>query len=122
MTGASASTPKARTTNLSTCLFDPREDEDPPLEPLAQAPAPPAEATVPPEPASATPAPQPQPRKPQLVKTTPAQATSAPAKPAPVLRIPTVPPVPTRVLEAFNIDPKDFPTVCPASAENPGSP
>src|SRR3954454_14588523 len=29
--------------DLSTCLFDPREDEDPPLEPLAEAPAPPAE-------------------------------------------------------------------------------
>jgi hypothetical protein len=38
---------------------------------------------------------------------------------APILRIP---PVPARVLEAFNIDGKDFPTVCPAPPENPGSP
>jgi phage terminase small subunit len=108
--------------DLSTCLFDPREDEDPPLEPLskapAEAPAPPAEA-----PAAEIPAivPQPEPRKPQLsaVKTSTAPAISAPAKPAPVFRIPPVPP---RVLEAFNIDPKDFPTVCSASSENPGSP
>ena len=114
--------------DLSTCLFDPREDEDPPLEPPAQTPAPPAEppaaeapAIVPPEPAAATPAPQPEPRKPQLsaVKTGTAPATSAPPISAPVLRIPPVPP---RVLEAFNIDPKDFPTVCPALPENPGSP
>jgi len=50
--------------DLSTCLFDPREDEDPPLEPPAQTPAAPAEvqAIVPPEPApsvAAAPAPQP---------------------------------------------------------------
>jgi hypothetical protein len=117
--------------DLSTCLFDPREDEDPPLAPPAEAPAPPIEppaaeapAIVPSAPAAATPAapaPQPEPRKPQLsaVKTgTDPAATSAPARPAPVLRIP---PVPSRVLEAFNIDPKDFPTVCPALPENPGS-
>jgi phage terminase small subunit len=102
--------------DLSTCLFDPREDEDPPLEPPAQAPA-----IVPPAAADATPAPQSEPRKPQLsaVKTSAAPAIPAPAKPAPVL---CIPPVPSRVLEAFNIDPKDFPTVCPASPENPGSP
>jgi hypothetical protein len=112
--------------DLSTCLFDPREDEDPPLEPPAEAPAPPAPAVeapaiVPPAPAAATPAPQPQPRKPQLsaVKTSTAPAISAQARPAPVLRIPQVPP---RVLEAFNIDPKDFPTVCSAALEDPGSP
>src|SRR6187397_2963270 len=29
--------------DLATCWFDPQEDEDPPLEPLAEAPAPPAE-------------------------------------------------------------------------------
>ena len=113
--------------DLSTCLFDPREDEDPPLDPPAQAPAPSAEAPaveapaiVPPAPAAATPDPQPEPRKPQLsaVKTSTAPAIPAPAISAPVLRIPPVPP---RVLEAFNIDPKDFPTVCPASPENPGS-
>ena len=113
--------------DLSTCLFDPREDEDPPLDPPAQAPAPSAEppaaeapAIVPPEPATITPAPQPEPRKPQLsaVKTSTAPAIPAPAKPAPVLRIPQVPP---RVLEAFNIDPKDFPTVCSAALEDPGS-
>jgi len=50
--------------DLSTCLFDPREDEDPPLEPLAEpvaeAPAPPAEPppaeppAIPAEPASAS--------------------------------------------------------------------
>jgi phage terminase small subunit len=118
--------------DLSTCLFDPREDEDPPLEPPAQTPALPAEAApaeapaiVPPEPVAATPspqpAPQPEPRKPQLsaVRTSTAPAISAPPISAPVLRIPPVPP---RVLEAFNIDGKDFPTVCPASPENPGSP
>jgi phage terminase small subunit len=115
--------------DLGTCLFDPREDDDPPLEPLAQAPVPPAEppaaeapAIAPPAPAAATPAPQPQPRNPQLsaVKTSTAPAAiSAPPKPAPVLHIPPVPP---RVLEAFNIDGKTFPTVCPASPENPGSP
>jgi phage terminase small subunit len=123
--------------DLSTCLFDPREDEDPPLEPPAQAPAPPAEspaaeiptpeapAIVPPEPApsvAAAPAAHPQPRKPQLsaVRTgTAPAALPTPAGPAPVLRIP---PVPSRVLEAFNIDGKAFPTVCPASPENPGSP
>src|SRR3954468_21495970 len=38
--------------DLSTCLFDPREDEDPPLEPLAEPPASPA------EPPPAEPAPQ----------------------------------------------------------------
>ena len=38
-------------------------------------------------------------------------AAPAPAKPASILRIPPVPP---RALEAFGIDPKDFPTVCPA--------
>jgi hypothetical protein len=108
--------------DLGTCLFDPREDEDPPLEPPAQAPASPAEppaaetpAIVPPAPA-ATPASQPEPRKPQLSAV---RTSTAPAIPAPVLRIPPVPP---RVLEAFNIDGKDFPTVCPAAAENPGSP
>jgi phage terminase small subunit len=109
--------------DLSTCLFDPREDEDPPLEPLAQAPAPPAEAPaiVPPAPAAATPTPQPEPRKPQLsaAKTSTAPTISAPAKPAPILRIPPVPP---RMLEAFNIDPKDFLMVCSAPLENPGSP
>ena len=102
--------------DLGTCLFDPREDEDPPLEP----PAAEALTIVPPEPAAATPVPQSQPRKPQLsaVKTSTAPAISAPARPAPVLRIPPVPP---RVLEAFNIDPKDFPTVCSAALEDPGS-
>src|SRR3954470_12549364 len=45
--------------DLSTCLFDPREDEDPPLEPLAQAPALPAEPppVIPLEPAPPTAAP-----------------------------------------------------------------
>jgi hypothetical protein len=125
--------------DLSTCLFDPREDEDPPLEPPAQTREPPAEAPaiaaqapeapaiVPPEPAppvaaAPAPQPQPQPRKPQLsaVRTGAAPAAlQTPAGPAPVLRIP---PVPSRVLEAFNIDGKGFPTVCPASPENPGSP
>jgi hypothetical protein len=109
--------------DLSTCLFDPREDEDPPLEPLSKAPAepPPAEPPVPPEPASATPAAHPQSSKPQLsaVKTSTAPTASAPARPAPVLRIP---PVPARVLEAFNIDGKDFPTVCPTAAQDPRSP
>ena len=102
--------------DLSTCLFDPREDEDPPLEPPAPAPS-----------IAATPVPQPEPRKPQLsaakTSTAPAisapSAPSAPARPVPVLRIPPVPP---RVLEAFNIDRTAFPTVCPASPENPGSP
>src|SRR3954453_5841079 len=59
---------------LSTCLFDPREDEDPPLEPLAE---PVAEAPASPaEPPPAEPAPQPQPRNPQLsaVKTSTAPA------------------------------------------------
>jgi phage terminase small subunit len=52
--------------DLSTCLFDPREDEDPPLEPLAEpvaeAPASPAEPppVVPPEPALPIAAPPPQ--------------------------------------------------------------
>jgi phage terminase small subunit len=112
--------------DLGTCLFDPREDEDPPLEPPAEAPAPPAEpppveATIPPEPAAATPAAQPQPRKPQLstVKTSTAPVLSASAGPTPVLRIPPVPP---RVLEAFNIDGKAFPTVCPATPEDRLSP
>jgi len=107
--------------DLSTCLFDPREDEDPPLEPLAEAPARPAEPSpaeppaivppaIPPVSAAATPAAHPQPRKPQLsaVKTSTAPVLSAPAGSAPVLRIPPVPP---RVLEAFNIDGKAFPTV-----------
>jgi hypothetical protein len=109
--------------DLSTYLFDPREDEAPPLEPPAQAPAPPAEAPafVPPEPVAATPSPQPVPRKPQLsaVKTGTTPAIPAPPPSAPV---PRIPPVPPRVLEAFNIDPKGFPTACPASPENPGSP
>ena len=123
--------------DLSTYWFDPREDEDPPLEPPAQAPEPPTEvppaeppsaeapAIVPPEPVVATPspqpAPQPEPRKPQLsaVKTGTAPAIPAPPPSALVLRIPPIPP---RVLEAFNIDPKGFPTACPASPENPGSP
>jgi hypothetical protein len=111
--------------DLSTCLFDPREDEDPPLEPLAEpvaeAPASPAEPP-PAEPPSAEPAPQSQPRNPQLfaVKTSTAPAAlSAPAGSAPVLRIP---PVPSRLLEAFNIDGKAFPTVCPATPEIPRSP
>jgi phage terminase small subunit len=107
--------------DLSTCLFDPREDEDPPLEPLAEAPVTPAEPPAPAPPIAATPAPQPQPQKPELsaVKTSTAPALSAPAGPTPVLRISPVPP---RVLEAFNIDRKAFPTVCPAAAEDPGSP
>jgi phage terminase small subunit len=107
--------------DLSTCFFDPREDEDPPLEPLAEAPAPPAEPPAPAPPIAATPVPQPEPRKPQLsaVKTSTAPAIPAPARPAPVVRIPPVPP---RVLEAFNIDRKAFPNVCPASPEDPGSP
>jgi hypothetical protein len=88
--------------DLSTCLFDPREDEDPPLEdPSAEnppeAPLPPAETPLPAQPTAA----------------------SAPAKPAPILRIPPVPP---RALEAFGIDPKDFPTVCPAEPDGPRSP
>jgi phage terminase small subunit len=83
--------------DLSTCLFDPREDEDPPLEdPSAEdppeAPIPPAETPSPSQPAAAP----------------------APAKPASILRIPPVPP---RALEAFGIDPKDFPTVCPAEPD-----
>ena len=121
--------------DLSTCLFDPREDEDPPLEPPAQAPAPPAEppcaapppaeprTIVPPEPALPIAAPPPQ--QPQVsaakARITPAisaPAISAPTRPAPVLRIPPVPP---RLLEAFNIDRKDFPTVCSAGPEESGS-
>jgi hypothetical protein len=114
--------------DLSTYLFDPRKDEDPPLEPPAQAPVLPAEAPaaeapsiVPPASATTTPAPQPEPRKPQLSAVKTGTAPAIPALPisAPVLRIPPVPP---RVLEAFNIDGKGFPTVCPASPENPGSP
>jgi phage terminase small subunit len=115
--------------DLSTCLFDPREDEDPPLEPLAEpvaeAPASPAEPppVVPPEPALPIAAPPPQ--QPQVsaakARITPAisaPAISAPTRPAPVLRIPPVPP---RLLEAFNIDRKDFPTVCSAGPEESGS-
>jgi phage terminase small subunit len=56
--------------DLSTCLFDPREDEDPPLEPLAEAPASPTgsssaepPAIAPPEPASIIPVPHPQGRR-----------------------------------------------------------
>ena len=112
--------------DLSTCLFDPREDEDPPLEPPAEAPAPPAEpppveATIPPEPAAAAHAAQPHPRKPQLstVKTSTAPVLSASAGPTPVL---CIPPVPPRVLEAFNIDGKAFPTVCPDAPEDRLSP
>src|SRR3954454_15247771 len=65
--------------DLSTCLFDPREDEDPPLEPLAEAPVTPAEPPAPAPPIAATPAPQPQPQKPELsaVKTSTAPALSA---------------------------------------------
>ena len=107
--------------DLSTCLFDPREDEDPPLEPLAQAPASPAEPPAPLRRTRRHPVPQPEPRKPQLPPSKPARPgrQPAPARPAPVLRIPPVPP---RVLETFNIDAKAFPTVCPSSPEDPGSP
>ena len=88
--------------DLSTCLFDPREDEDPPLEEPSpeispETPAPPAETPLPAQPAAA----------------------SAPANPTPILRIPPVPP---RALEAFGIDPKDFPTVCPAEPDGPPLP
>jgi phage terminase small subunit len=115
--------------DLSTCLFDPREDEDPPLEPLAEAPASPTgsssaepPAIAPPEPASIIPVPHPQsqPQKLQLsaaAKTGITPAISAPAGTATVLRIPPVPP---RVLEAFNIDRQAFPTVCPAAPGNRG--
>jgi hypothetical protein len=118
--------------DLSTCLFDPREDEDPPLEPLAEAPAPPAEpppagqqenpepAAILPEPATVTAAPteQPQALKPRhsAARTSTAPAgRPAPTGPAPVFRIPPVPP---RVLEAFDIDGKSFPTVCPGDPED----
>lgn len=83
--------------DLSTYLFDPREDEDPPLEEPPEAPAPPAE---PPPPAQS-------------------EAAPALARPAAILRIPPVPP---RALEAFGIDPKDFPTVCPAEPDDGRTP
>jgi len=78
--------------DLGTCLFDPREDEDPPLEPLAEEPAKPTESPS--------------------AETGVTPAISAPARPVrtpTVLRIPSVPP---RVLEAINIDRQSFPTVC----------
>jgi len=107
--------------DLSTCLFDPREDEDPPLEPPAQAPAPPAEP-----PCAESSAAEPPPAEPlTIVPPEPAAKTGvAPAKSAPTghARVLRIPPVPPRVLEAFNIDGKEFPTVCSAPLENPGSP
>ncbi|MGF7206712.1 hypothetical protein GGE65_001273 [Skermanella aerolata] len=122
--------------DLSTCLFDPREDEDPPLEPLAEAPAPPAESppanqpeqpepsAILPEPATVTAAPPAQPQAPKpwhsAAKTgTAPAARPAPTGPAPVLRIPAVP---LRMLEAFDIDGKSFPTVCPVDPEDRLSP
>lgn len=100
--------------DLSTCLFDPREDEDPPLEPLPEAPASPAEPpATPPEPVS-----EPASTAAADTSTAPA-AVPAPAATAPVLRIP---PVPARVLETFDIDPKAFPTVCPGDPQEPLSP
>jgi phage terminase small subunit len=110
--------------DLATCWFDPQEDEDPPLEPLAEAPAPPAEPppAPPAEPPAAAPAAQPQDPKPRLstVKTgTAPAAASASAGTPPVLRIPPVPP---RVLEAFDVDGKTFPTVCPSAPEDRLSP
>src|SRR4051795_10595296 len=106
---------------LSPCLFDPREDEAPPLEPLAEpvaeAPASPAEPppVVLPEPAPPIAAPPPQQPQVSAAKARIAPAISAPARSAPVLRFPPVPP---RLLEAFNIDRKDFPTVCSAALED----
>ena len=124
--------------DLSTCLFDPREDEDPPLEPLPEAPASPAEpllaepakpaeqadpakAADPAEPPATPPEPVSEPASTSTAAdTSTAPATiPAPAASAPVLRIP---PVPARVLETFDIDPKAFPTVCPGDPQEPLSP
>jgi len=91
--------------DLSTCLFDPREDEDPPLEPLTEEPAAPV------EPVAAEPIP--------VAVSAPLPHPRAQAKPSAVLRIPPVPP---RLLEAFNIDRQAFPTVCPAVSESSGQP
>jgi hypothetical protein len=117
--------------DLSTCLFDPREDEDPPLEPLAEAPVPPAEPLLaeqaepdepsqPAEPPAIPPKPvsEPAPTTAAETGTAPA-AVPASAASAPVLRIP---PVPARVLETFGIDAKAFPTVCPGDPQEPLSP
>jgi phage terminase small subunit len=103
--------------DLSTCLFDPREDEDPPLEPLAEAPASPAEPP-PAEPVEPVNAAEPASTAAAEISTPPA-AVPAPAASAPVLRIP---PVPARVLETFGIDAKAFPTVCPGDPQEPLSP
>jgi phage terminase small subunit len=116
--------------DLSTCLFDPREDEDPPLEPLAEAPAspaepPPAEPVEQAEPVKAADPTNPPATPPEPASTTAAETSTAPAAvparaaSASVLRIP---PVPARVLETFDINPKAFPTVCPGDPQEPLSP
>jgi phage terminase small subunit len=116
--------------DLSTCLFDPREDEDPPLESLAEAPAspaepPPAEPVEQAEPVKAADPTNPPATPPEPASTTAAETSTAPAAvparaaSASVLRIP---PVPARVLETFDINPKAFPTVCPGDPQEPLSP
>jgi hypothetical protein len=121
--------------DLSTYWFDPQEDEDPPLEPLPEAPASPAEPLLP-EPVEQAesvkaadpaepPATSPEPVFKSEPASTAAETSTAPAAvpprsaSAPVLRIP---PVPARVLETFDIDPKAFPTVCPGDPQEPLSP
>ena len=120
--------------DLSTYWFDPQEDEDPPLEPLPEAPAPPAEpllaepveqaepvkAADPAEPPVTPPEPISEPAPTAAAETGTAPAAMPPrAASTPVLRIPPVPP---RVLETFDIDPKAFPTVCPGDPQQPLSP
>jgi hypothetical protein len=120
--------------DLSTYWFDPQEDEDPPLEPLPEAPASPAEPLLAEqadpveqaEPAKAADPAEPPATPTEPASTTPAAETGtapaavpARAASAPVLRIP---PVPARVLETFDIDPKAFPTVCPGDPQQPLSP
>jgi phage terminase small subunit len=120
--------------DLSTCLFDPREDEDPPLEPLPEAPASPAEPLLSEPVEQAEPAKTAEPANPpatppepvsEPASTAAAEISTAPAAvpvrtaSAPVLRIP---PVPARVLETFGIDAKAFPTVCPGDPQEPLSP
>ena len=123
--------------DLSTYWFDPREDEDPPLEPLPEAPASPAEpllaepvepveqaepvkAADPAEPPVTPPEPVSEPAPTTAAETGAAPAAMRPrAASAPVLRIP---PVPARVLETFDIDPKAFPTVCPGEPQPSLSP
>jgi hypothetical protein len=121
--------------DLSTYLFDPREDEDPPLEPLPEAPASPAEPLLAEpveqaEPAKAAdsaepPATPPEPASTAVAETAAETGTAPAAIPAPATSAPPVlriPPVPARVLETFDIDPKAFPTVCPGDPQQPLSP